>query len=435
MENANFRNGKDTAENAARIFFPLRETLGFDARELTPLLVLKITVAAAETRSFKRAAIVLRDVGGQAVSEKTIERVVHDVGHELASRRDADPRSDEALAQRPESPPELAVVECDGGRLRMREQGQGPGVHLAGEGWREDKTACLIRAQRKTFEEDPQPEPPDCFCDPKHVAKIAETQALSVAAPVPQTPGRGTEDESATDSEDWRPKRLVRTVLSSLAEAKTFGQQMAREAKRRRFFEASAKAFLGDGLNWNWSIWKRHFRDFTPILDFIHPLSYLFVTAKALHTCERDAWDQYLVWMRGCWRGEVDHVLEELRVWHAKLGPAPEDAAETDPRIILEKTITYLNNNHPRMDYPAYREQGLPVTTAWMESVVKEINYRVKGTEMFWNDPEGGEPILQVRAAALSEDDRLTRHLRARAGHPFTRRPKPRQPPAQTVKS
>ena len=22
--------------------------------------------------------------------------------------------------------------------------------------------------------------------------------------------------------------------------------------------------------------------------------------------------------------------------------------------------------------------------------MVKEINYRVKGTEMFWNDPEGG---------------------------------------------
>ena len=36
-----------------------------------------------------------------------------------------------------------------------------------------------------------------------------------------------------------------------------------------------------------------------------------------------------------------------------------------------------------------------------MESLVKEMNYRVKGTEMFWNDPEGAEAILQVRAAAL----------------------------------
>ena len=51
------------------------------------------------------------------------------------------------------------------------------------------------------------------------------------------------------------------------------------------------------------------------------------------------------------------------------------------------------------------------MTTAWMESLVKELNYRVKGTEMFWNDPEGAEAILQVRAAALCDDDRLVSHL------------------------
>jgi hypothetical protein len=62
------------------------------------------------------------------------------------------------------------------------------------------------------------------------------------------------------------------------------------------------------------------------------------------------------------------------------------------------------------MDDPAYRKAGLLVTTAWMQSLVKEINYRVKGTEMFWNNSEGAEAILQVRAAALSDDDRLSKH-------------------------
>ena len=160
--------------------------MGFDARELTPLLVQRITFAGAETRSFKRAAIVMEQVGGQDVSAKTIERVLHDVGAELAGRRDADPKTDDALAKRPESPPELAVVECDGGRIRTREPGQGPGVHRTAEGWRETKNACLIRAARTTFADDPQPEPPACFGDPKHVAKIAETEALSVAAARPE---------------------------------------------------------------------------------------------------------------------------------------------------------------------------------------------------------------------------------------------------------
>ena len=80
--------------------------LGLDARELTPLLVGRITVAGAETRSFKRAMIVMKDVGDSGVSTKTIERVVHDVGGELAQRRDADPRTDDALARRPEAPPD-----------------------------------------------------------------------------------------------------------------------------------------------------------------------------------------------------------------------------------------------------------------------------------------------------------------------------------------
>lgn len=399
---------------------------------MTPLLVKKITVTAADIRSFERTARVMHHAGDQPVSAKTIERVVHDIGGELAQRRDSDPKDDGALARHPEAPPGLAVVECDGGRIRTREPGHGPGVHGSGEGWRETKNACLIRAQRKTFDEDPQPEPPECFSDPEHVAKIAESEALSVASPLSGSSREATVDDRVEAAPppvaaDWRPKRLVRTVLASLACSKVFGKQMAREAKRRRFFEAVARAFLGDGLPWNWSIWKEHFPTFTPILDFIHVLSYLFLVSKAVHRDAGDAWDQYLAWMRGCWQGDVAQVLEELRQWQAKLGETPKEAPENDPRQIVARTITYLGNNQSRMDYPGYRRAGLPVTTAWMESLVKELNYRVKGTEMFWNDPEGAEAILQVRAATLCDDDRLVSHLQTRPGCPFTRRPKTRK--------
>jgi hypothetical protein len=403
----------------------MRETLGFDARELTPGLVERIVYAAAETRSFQRGKLALKKIGDAVVSTNTIERVVGDVGAELAARREADPKTAEALAQRPESPPELAVVECDGGRIRTREPDQGPGVHLSGEGWRETKNACLIRATRQTFEDDPQPEPPACFCDPQHVAQIAETEALSVASPPQGSEGSQTEPAGETPvpfEGDWRPKRLVRTVVSSMQCSRDFGRQMAREAKRRRFFEAPARAFLGDGLPWNWTLWKDHFPDFTPILDFIHPLSYLFLAAKSVQASADDAWCQYLAWMRGCWQGEVSQVIEELQVWQTKLGLPPPDAPDTDSRKIVATTIGYLEHNRSRMNYPEYRRQGLPVTTAWMESLVKEINYRVKGTEMFWNHPQGAEAILQVRAAALSDDDRLSRHLRQRPGQPFLRR-------------
>jgi hypothetical protein len=433
----NYKNWQVIVPSVVGIFFPLREDLGFDARQFTPVVIRKMVRLAAETRSYARAVIALEEADVEA-SAKTVERVVLDVGAELAARRDANPKSSEALALAVEDVPDLAVAECDGGRIRCREPGHGPGVHLDGKGWREDKNACLIRAQRQTFDSDPQPEPPASFCDPQHVAKIAETEALSVASL------RGAESvaeennwvQAPSDEPDWRPKRLVRTVLSSMANSDEFGRQMQREAKRRNFFKAAARAFLGDGLPWNWSIWKEHFSTFTPILDFIHPLSYLFTTAKAVHpTSPEDAWNQYMVWMTGCWRGEVGQVLDEMKVWQTKLGVPPDDAEANDPRQVLSKSIGYLENNRNRMDYPSYRKQGLPITTAWMESLVKEINYRVKGTEMYWNNPEGAEAILQVRAAALSDDDRLRRHLQNRPGCPLTRRPKQPKLPSEKIKS
>jgi len=56
----------------------------------------------------------------------------------------------------------------------------------------------------------------------------------------------------------------------------------------------------------------------------------------------------------------------------------------------------------------AYVADGLPISSAPMESVVKQFNRRIKGTEKFWLK-SGVEEVLQVRAAYLSEDDRANR--------------------------
>ena len=57
-----------------------------------------------------------------------------------------------------------------------------------------------------------------------------------------------------------------------------------------------------------------------------------------------------------------------------------------------------------------------------MESLVGEFNTRVKGPQKYWNRPDGAEPILQVRAAVLSEDDRLARYFAQRPGNPYRRK-------------
>ena len=66
------------------------------------------------------------------------------------------------------------------------------------------------------------------------------------------------------------------------------------------------------------------------------------------------------------------------------------------------------------MDYPRYRREGLPTSSALVESLIKQFNKRVKGSEKFWIDNRA-EAVLQVRAAYLSEDDRAEQHYGQRA--------------------
>ena len=167
--------------------------------------------------------------------------------------------------------------------IRTRKPGQGRGVH--GEAWRKTKNANLLRMTHQTFAEDPEPELPRAFTDPKRVAKLAEKEAPPAISAVSAAP---------PGEKAWRPQRLVRTCLSSMAEASVFGQQMKREADCRRFPQAPARAFVGDGLPWNWSVWKHYFPNFVPILDFIHALSYLYAAALAMHPDFSVAWSCYL---------------------------------------------------------------------------------------------------------------------------------------------
>lgn len=73
--------------------------------------------------------------------------------------------------------------------------------------------------------------------------------------------------------------------------------------------------------------------------------------------------------------------------------PTAEDS-ETSPRQIVSKALTYLQNHQPQMRYPEYRKLGLPITSSHLESTIKELNYRIKGTEKFWSS-EGGASVLQ----------------------------------------
>ena len=120
-------------------------------------------------------------------------------------------------------------------------------------------------------------------------------------------------------------------------------------------------------------------------------------------------------------------VIGDLRLWQSRLGilAEGEKVPDTDPRKIIQSVTTYFANSAARMDYPRYRQQGLPVTSSLAESLVKQISKRVKGTEKFWNDGPSGEAILQLRAAVISDGDRLHRWITNRPVSPFSPRCRP----------
>jgi len=410
--------------------------LQLDEHGYSPTTWYHILYTTAEVKSHNKAAKLLEVLSDVSISGRHVNRLAEAVGLEMAAQRD---RAVEDFVhhrrQPPTAPaPEVAVIGLDGGRVLTRESGQGTGVH--GQGWKEDKVACLQTMTGEVFPTDPHPEPPRCFLDaPKVDEMVRDIQAnhgkrqedelpqlgdLALDKAKPASPATPTGAETTAAKPAWPPKRTEnsRTCVATMRDCHAFGKMVAAEAYRRNFHAAKRGALLGDGGAWIWSQHKKWFSYLTPITDFVHPLTYLYVTATAVSPNVSERWHQYVGWMTQCWQGRVADVIADLEARRSQMEPhtGPGKLPATDPREVLRRTIGYLRNNQEQMNYPEYRKQGLPVTSSLVESLIKEINYRVKGTEKFWDNPEGAEAILQVRAAVLSDDNRLRTFVLTRPG-------------------
>jgi hypothetical protein len=316
---------------------------------------------------------------------------------------------------------ELAVVFVDGGRVQTRDEtlGHGNGVHKPR--WREDKIARLQTMTPHCHTADPCPEPPACFLDPKklqgllHPPTTDEMPRKTSEPASPTTPL--TAPPTAADRERWQPEPLVRTCVATLRTSDHFRWMVQAEAKRRHFYTAHRRAFVADGLAYNWTLWAKHFPDFVPILDFLHVASYLHAAAKALDDPTRAG-----RWVRDAWQGRVADIIPQLHAALAAAGITDQTLPDEHPLKPVQEAATYLTNHADKMDYPRYRCDGLPTTSSLIESQIKEFHRRVKGTEKFWN-PTNAEAMLQLLAWTLRDDGPTLRdYLADRPGSAFRRR-------------
>jgi len=336
------------------------------------------------------------------------------LGRERAVLRDADTDAFQKGDLEPlyaEAPP-VAAVALDGGRAQVRASGSPRGVHEPA--WTETKVADLSTYTDVNFPRDPEPQPPAKFLDPPKVVQLAQ-QMKGFS-------GRGRADakcqpiktkkpaQAEPRKETTRPRRKLRTVVATTKSSEEFGPMVAAEATRRNFFGAGKKAVLGDGSLWIWAIASFYFVGFTPILDFVHLLTHLYSAAQA--ACGNqpaEAWKLYERLLRLAWAGKVAELLELLKRHAERVGEPPKHCRDEDPRKILARAVDYVDKNSDKMDYARYRREGLPISSAMVESLIKQVSRRVKSTDKFWTK-EGLEALLQVRAAYLSEDGRAETH-------------------------
>jgi hypothetical protein len=373
-------------------------------------LLIKIEYTGANEESFRKAAQMLGRVGELPISAKHVQRITERLGRERAQRREEQVEQMRAgeLGSVYRQPPQVAAIHLDAGKIRLRAEDGHPGVRAPH--WSDTKVGCFQTYTLNACEQDPQPDPPAVFLDPPRVVRLCQEMEQIRGLPTtrPTTPKADTPLVAEAVVEP--PERLVRTAVATMEGTEGFGWMVAAEAMRRGFYQAAHRAVVGDGGNWIAPLGQMHFPGWVQVLDFLHLLVHLYAAAVAAYPDQGSrgrfrVWRMYAHMLRAAWAGDVQQVQAVLREHLERLGPPPKEAPNGDPRKVLSLVLEYVNDNAERMDYARYRREGLPVTSTLVESLIKQFNKRVKGTEKFWLRG-GAEAILQSRAAYLSEDGR-----------------------------
>jgi hypothetical protein len=422
---------------AGGLFFPQSKSLGIDQGQASPAVQRKITYAGTISRSFAEASDLMEELADLPVTAKQVERLTRRIGDERVAERDAAVAGFQALplvakftAPAGVTPPDLAVVMVDGGRLQILDRSAAAATaqavsaaaaatpaetqawdeEKASSGhWREDKVGLLLTMTSAVATVDPCPEVPPAFLDATRIAELVRElnkhvkQSDDTAADASEP--EATPETLPIETVYEPPAVQQRKVVASRQRWPAFAPILAAAAWAWGFQGAARKAFVGDGSANNWRLQRRFFGSFEPILDFIHALSYVFAAAMAGRRFA-EGWACYQQWIQWVWQGQVSRVIVALQARQAELGRPEEAAAATSPPNVVDQTLTYLRNQQDKMRYEHYRRQGLPITSSLMESMVKQVGRRVKGTEKFWSE-DGAEAILQLRADHLSDDGTL----------------------------
>jgi hypothetical protein len=292
---------------------------------------------------------------GVTISPKQVQLITERVGSALETERaqttESFLHSRKAALPAKDKSPTLLVVTLDGGRVQTRQENPD-------EKWKENKVGVVYEALAR----------------PEQV---------------------GEEYEG--------PPPRHRSITATMANWEALGDHLSALADRRGYARADRKICLSDGAGSIASQRQRCFPDATYILDHQHAVEHLHQAAQAAFGVGPKAeawWDRQ---KERLWNGHIHLIIGEIARLSRKAGPPPKRAPESDRRRILATNLHYFQTNREGMNYPRFRKNGWPIGSGIVESTIKQLGKRLKGSEKHWALP-GAEATLQVMAHLLSED-------------------------------
>jgi len=356
---------------------------------------LRKACAANRAGSFEKAGRRLKELAGIQISVKEVQLLSEKGGEAMAQEREEKRQAylKGEPVKAPLNPPELLVISADGGRVQTRE----PDPEKR---WKEDKVGVVYRAH-----------------------------------PCPQRPG----------SDYAGPPPIVQTHVATMQDWEAMGDYLSQEAAQRGHEQARPKVFIGDAAQGIQSLWQRCFCDAEFIIDWAHATGHLHAGSVAGFADTRKAQEGYERPEEALWEGRTSQVTRALQKLSRRLGKPRKNSPENDPRRIVARNIGYFRDHPAHMDYPRYRRNGWPIGSGvnvfgasagraaglkaarpaglcgknTVESTVKRLGLRVKGSEKQWSIP-GGEAILMLMTALIAEDNRWETFWRT---HSFAKRP------------
>jgi len=214
-----------------------------------------------------------------------------------------------------------------------------------------------------------------------------------------------TRSSSSGQGEGKEPLLGNHSYVTHIGENHEFFEHFAVECARRGVYTTKRVVMMGDGSAWIWNRFHDHFAHLEPsiecveILDFWHALDHVGSLGNLIFgtdTTESTRW--YNARKQELWESH-------LEAFFASLSREAHHAAQVGARDLQEnilQEIRYFQSHRHRMDYAAYRSQGLPIGSGVIEGGCKHvIKDRVSRSGMRWS-LGGCDSILRIRALIKS---------------------------------